>query len=214
MFADNIRTTEYLLSHLPKAPAKIVFASSIDVYDRKASDKAITEATPIQTENPYGLSKYFCEKMVQEYCLTHSSHYSIVRIGNIYGPGEFSYSKIIGSLIKKALANETIELHGNGSIRRNLFFVDDVCRSVIELMHGTADNVTVNLVSEHNISVKEIAETVIESVGSKSKIALLPNEARDDCFLADLRLRVLPDIKETALKEGIKLTIEDFKTRL
>lgn len=207
-FMDNIRTTRYLLSHLPYCPNRIIYASSIDVYDR-STNTVIDEKSRIQASSAYGLSKYISEMLVKEYCENNSVPYSIGRIGNIYGPGEFQYSKIVGSFIAKCIKGDDIILYAGGKSIRNLYYIDDLCESLIYLMN-TRDNVTVNLVSEKEYTTKAIAEIAVNVTSSSSKIILDDNGiCRNDVFDASKRKTVCPMI-ETDLITGIYNTFLDY----
>lgn len=209
LFMENIRTTRYLLSHLTYIPQRILYASSIDVYDR-SGDAVIDENSRIQTDNAYGLSKYLSEMLVKEYCQENDVAYSIGRIGNIYGPGEFEYSKIIGSFIRKCANNEDIVLYDGGKSVRNLFFIDDLCEALIELL-DVSDNTTVNLVSAYDYTTKEIADAVMKVIETQSKIVIENRiKGRKDLFVSTRRSRIIP-FAETTLETGIEKTWQDYQ---
>ncbi len=207
-YMENIRTTRYLLSHLHYSPKRIVFASSIDIYDRN-NGELIDENSKIQVSSAYGLSKYLSELLIKEYCENNDTYYSIGRIGNIYGQGEFQYSKIIGSFIRKCVSGDDILLYDGGVSVRNLFYVEDLCECLIKLIELDS-NVTVNLVSERESTTKEIAEMVIDITKSSSRV-LIENsvDCRNDIFDSTYRKAICP-IVETDIKEGIYNTFQDY----
>ena len=204
MFTANIESTRYLLQHLPYTPKQIIYGSTIDVYDRSI-DEPVTENTAIQSSHAYGLSKYYCELMVKEYCIVHNCNYKIARIGNVYGPGEEKYEKLIGTFIKKCKNNEDIVLFGEGKLIRNLIYVDDLCRLLVKLCSVT-DDCIVNLVSNQEVTIKQIAETVIGFTHSKSSVKLVNKAGRNDLFNPTLKNRLLGE-EEMLIADGIEKTV-------
>ena len=205
MFTANIDSTRYLLHHLPYNPKQIIFGSTIDVYDR-STNEPVMEETPIQSNHAYGLSKYYCELLVKEYCAANGCRCKIARIGNVYGPGEEKYEKLVGSFIRKCKADEDLVLFGDGKLIRNLIYVEDLCRLLVQLSSVESDCI-VNLVSNQEVTIKQIAECVISTTHSRSNIVLKDKAGRNDLFNSSRKNSLLGET-ETPIGEGIEQTVQ------
>lgn len=168
---ENIISTKRLLDNLPDIPRLIIFSSSVSVYEN--CGKCITESSPIQTAHMYGVSKYLCEKMIIEYCKANSINYGIFRIGQLYGEGEEKYDKIVSSFLLKAMKGEEIRIFSDGKEKRNLLYVGDCAKWIIEAikyLYGNANSIICNLVSKNTISVAELVHIIICVTQSKSNV--------------------------------------------
>jgi UDP-glucose 4-epimerase len=80
---NNIIATNTLLQSLAYKPKKIIFSSTIDVYEYKYNN-IINETSKLDPQSLYGSSKLFCEKLILEYCKSNNCKYAILRYGNIF----------------------------------------------------------------------------------------------------------------------------------
>lgn len=209
IFLDNIRTTLHLLDNLPNIPSKFIFISSVDIYEK--ANSIVDESTQFQTKNMYGMSKLICEKILSERSKQDGFVLQILRLGNIYGPGEEVYDKIVGTFVKRAIRNEEIVILSDGSEKRNILYVDDCCEAIIKALDLEGGVGPINLVSSHEITVLELAELIVKLTGSLSQI-VVKNECkgREDRYDAGKFVKYLGKEK-TELEEGIKNTIKHFR---
>ena len=216
-YLKNITSIDCLLHKIDKryCPPKIVFASSVSVYKQ---NQMITENSPLNTDDPYGLSKIVCEQMLKDYCQCNGCQLYILRLGNIYGPGEEKYNKIVGSFIRKAILNETIELRSRGEEIRNLVYIDDVCAFLQHaIIADLGPQLIVNVVSRMHHSTIEIAQTVLDVFAdSRSKIhfcsnAFKRNDYYDSTLFYDKWLKANPEID---FHEGVKRTAESVMKQM
>ena len=144
----------------------------------------------------------------------------VVRIFNTYGPRMASADgRAVPAFIMQALRNQPIVIYGDGQQTRSFCFVDDLVDALIALVERTDDSFTgpLNLGNPIELTVRELAETIIELVGSRSTIVHQPARQDDprvrrpDITLAR---RVLNWNPKVPLREGLARTLADFEQRL
>jgi len=139
----------------------------------------------------------------------------VARIFNTYGPGMHPYDgRVVTNFIMQALAGEDITIYGDGSQTRSFAYVDDTVEGLLRLMFQDQTTGPINIGNPNEFTVKQLAEIVIELVGSKSKIIYLPlpgddpKQRRPDITKAKKYLDWEPKIQ---LREGLTKTIEYFR---
>ena len=139
-----------------------------------------------------------------------------MRIFNTYGPKMHpNDGRVVSNFIMQALRGEDITIYGDGSQTRSFCYVDDLVEGMIRLMNSR-DGFTgpVNIGNPGEFTIKELAEKIVELVGSKSKLVYKdlpqddPMQRRPNITLAKKELDWQPTIE---LEEGLKKTIEYFK---
>ena len=139
----------------------------------------------------------------------------MARIFNTYGPRMHpNDGRVVSNFIVQALKGENITLYGDGKQTRSFCYVDDLVEGLLRLM-DLPSHVTgpINLGNPTEITIRMLAETVIEMVGSKSKIAYRPlpsddpRQRKPDITRAQLALDWHPDTK---LRDGLAKTISYF----
>jgi len=198
---SNIWTTKKILDcELPQLQ-KFIFISTVDIYG--ISD-IITEETNINPVSLYGLSKYYCERMIETWGKEKSVITQILRIGHVYGPGEESFQKIIPITFKKLVNNQAPQLLGSGEEKRSFIFINDVIKSIINSL-GLKELVgPVNLVSTQVISIRQLLDLLIKISGKNVVIETISEtlKGRDLVFDNNKMKDFLLD-SETPLREGL-----------
>ena len=123
--------------------------------------------------------------------------------------------RVVSNFIIQALRSEDITVYGDGSQTRSFCYVDDLASGLMLLME-TPDEVTgpVNLGNPVEFTVRQLAETVIDLVGSRSKIAYRPlpeDDPRQRCPDIGLAQKLLNWQPRVQLREGLQKTVEYFK---
>lgn len=199
---NNIKTTSKILeSQLPNL-RKVVFASTVDIYD--SSCTYITEKSPIAPASLYGLSKYYCERLVDVWANENKIVHQILRLGHVYGPGEENYKKIIPSTIKRLLTNQPIEIWGSGDELRAFIYIDDLIAAVLQSLELGSYVGPINVVSNNQISIKELIALLMK-ISGKSREILMKNESirgRDYVF-DSTKMKGLLLSNETPLDAGL-----------
>jgi len=163
-------TLNILYSCLNSRVKKIINASSSSVYG-KVEYLPLDENHPTTPLSPYGVSKLIAE----QYCRVFSEVYGLqtvsLRLFTVYGP-RVRPDMAIPIFTQRAMANETIEIFGDGSKTRDFTYIDDVTEANLLAMEKAGSGVY-NIGSSSRISVGELAERIKGLIGVKSKVVHL-----------------------------------------
>ena len=200
--------------------AKILQASTSEVYgDPEVSPQTETyrgAVNPIGPRACYDEGKRCAETLFFDYHRKNKVNIRVVRIFNTYGPRMHPFDgRVVSNFILQALHGDDITLYGDGSQTRSFCFVDDLVRGLLAMMEGPDEFIgPMNLGNPNEMTIRELAETVIAMTGSKSQLHYEPLpqddplQRRPDISLAKERLGWTPRID---LETGLKATIEHFK---
>ncbi len=227
---DPVQTTKTsvhgainMLGLAKRLHAKILQASTSEVYG-DATVHPQTESywgnvNPIGPRSCYDEGKRCAETLFFDYRRQHGVKIKVARIFNTYGPRMHpNDGRVVSNFIVQALLGRDITLYGDGSQTRSFCYVDDLIEGLIALM-ASPDNVTgpINLGNPEEITVRDLATTVVELIGSSSKIAYRklpeddPTQRRPDITLAGAKLGWKP---KAPLREGLMKTIVYFEDLL
>lgn len=209
---DNISGTRALLESLPNRPDKLVFSSTIDVYAPPEGEAVLTEASRVSPTSLYGASKLFCEQLVSTWAEHNNCDYSILRYGHIYGPGEEQYRKLIPEVIRTLLAGQSPTLFGDGSVLKDLLYVEDAVEATVRaaLLDGCVE--AMNIVHGKSVTLKEVVEQLVLAVGKDVEIIYLQKKSGGTSFRFDNR-RMTATLGEwgmTNLKDGLTAEVNSF----
>ena len=174
---------------------------------------------PIGIRSCYDEGKRCAETLCMDYHRQNGVKVKIIRIFNTYGPRMFMHDgRVVSNFVVQALQNEDITIYGDGSQTRSFQYVDDLINGMLKMMN-TPDSFIgpVNLGNPCEFTIKQLAQTVIDMTGSRSKIVYKPLPADDpvqrkpDISLARKNLDWEPRIK---LEEGLAKTIAYFENEL
>ena len=159
-----------------------------------------------------------------KYCELYNKHYGLdvifLRVFNVYGPDQsLEQDKIVPTLIKQAINNETLTIYGDGEQSSDYIYVEDLVDALISVIEkNLKSNKIIDIGSGEKISVNKMANIILELSGSNSsKKYLSLRKGEKKAFIsADIKLaKNLLDFKtKTSLEEGIKKTIEYYKTKV
>ena len=175
MVLNDINGIKNILS-LAKNTAvkKIFFSSSSEVYGEPVELPQNEHTTPLNSRLPYAIVKNVGEAYLKSYKKEFGIDYTIFRFFNTYGPKQ-SNDFVISKFIAKALRNEDITIYGDGSQTRTFCYIDDNIEACANaFIENKFENDVVNIGSDQEISILELAEKVIEQTESKSQITFLP----------------------------------------
>jgi dTDP-glucose 4,6-dehydratase len=201
--------------------AVFVLASTSEVYgdplEHPQKETYWGNVNPIGPRGVYDEAKRFAEAMTVAYHRYHGVDTKIVRIFNTYGPRmRLNDGRAVPAFASQAMRNEDVTIFGDGSQTRSFTYITDLVDGVIKLMlskeHGP-----INIGNPHEMTIKEIAETIIRMTGSKSKVIYKPlptddpKQRKPDITLARTLLKWEPKV---ALDEGLVKTLAYFKTKV
>jgi len=204
----NIQGTEKVLELCARFKKKVLIASSSEVYGKHL------HAPLVETDNLiYGPSSkfrwsYAASKLIDEffaiaYHRMNELEIVITRLFNTVGPRQTgAYGMVIPRLVQQALKNEPLTVYGDGSQTRTFTHVKDVVRALMTLMNTpSANGETFNIGGTQEISIKELAQKIIDITGSSSTIELIPYEKAFAKDFEDMQRRV-PGIEKIAQYTG------------
>ncbi len=223
---DPVQTTKTsvhgainMLGLAKRVKAKILQASTSEVYgdpkSRPQREDYWGHVNPIGMRSCYDEGKRCAETLFFDYHRQHRLRIKVARIFNTYGPRmHLNDGRVVSNFIVQALKGEAITIYGDGNQTRSFCYVEDLISGLCQLMESS-DQVTgpVNLGNPSEITVRTLAETVIELTGSRSKLQFLPSPADDprqrwpDISLAKEVLHWEPVV---GLCEGLNHAIEYF----
>jgi UDP-glucose 4-epimerase len=156
------------------------YASSSEVYGEPVELPQREETTPLNSRLPYAVVKNLGEIYFRTYHHEFGLPYTIFRFFNTYGPLQ-SEDFVISRFIARALNGEDLTLYGDGKQTRTFCYVDDsIDFQTLCLQDGLFVNETVNVGSDVEIEIAELASRVRELVNPRAKIVQLPPLAEGD----------------------------------
>lgn len=228
--SDPVQTTKTsvvgainMLGLAKRLKVKILQASTSEVYGDPIVHPQVEpywgNVNPIGPRSCYDEGKRCAETLFFDYRRQHNLSVKVVRIFNTYGPRMHeSDGRVVSNFIMQALRGEDITLYGDGSQTRSFCYVSDLIEAMMRMM-GTPDEITgpVNIGNPVEFSIRELAETIIDLTGSKSRLVTAPlpqddpKQRQPDISLAEECLGWKPKIQ---LREGLEKTIAFFSGRL
>lgn len=227
---DPVQTTKTcvhgainLLGLAKRTQAKILQASTSEIYGdpevHPQQESYWGRVNPIGIRSCYDEGKRCAETLFFDYHRQHAVEIKVARIFNTYGPKmQSNDGRVISNFIVQALRGEDISIYGDGSQTRSFCFVDDLIEGLVVLMSSPSDFTgPVNLGNPVEFSIRDLAEIIIEMVGSASKLTARPlpqddpKQRQPDINLAKKSLGWAPT---TSLEEGLDKTIEHFRQSL
>ena len=153
---------------------RVFFSSSSEVYGEPVEFPQNEHTTPLNSKLPYAIVKNIGEAFVKSFKKEHDLDYTIFRFFNTYGPKQ-SADFVISKFIKLARANKDITIYGDGLQTRTFCFIEDNLEATIEILKGKLMvNDIINLGSDIEMTILDLARLVIEKTNSTSKIIHLP----------------------------------------
>jgi len=213
--------THNALGLAKKKGATFVLASTSEIYgdplEHPQKETYWGHVNPIGPRGVYDEAKRFAEAITLAYHRTHGVNTKIVRIFNTYGPRmRLRDGRAVPAFVSQALANQDVTVFGDGTQTRSFCYVTDLVRGILSLMDAKT-NEPVNIGNPHEVTIEEIARTIIRLIGSTSKIIYHPlpvddpRQRRPDITRARTLLAWEPTV---GLEDGLKKSIEYFKTRV
>jgi len=201
--------------------ARFLLASTSECYgDPEVNPQPETywgNVNPVGIRGVYDEAKRFAEAMTMAYHRHHRVDVRIVRIFNTFGPRmQIADGRAIPAFMTQALRGEELTVYGDGSQTRSIQYVDDLVEGIWRLL--LSDYVgPMNIGSQNEISMLELARTIVELAESRSPIGFRPLPADDPKVRradASLAKRILGWEPRTPPREGLRRTLEYFRAEL
>jgi UDP-glucuronate decarboxylase len=206
---------KYLLDLCKNTGVKrVFFSSSSEVYGEPFEHPQNEHTTPLNSRLPYAVVKNVGEAFLRSYKQEFNLDYTIFRFFNTYGPKQ-SQDFVMSKFINAAIAGRDITIYGDGMQTRTFCYKDDNVDACYNAF--TQDkyvNETVNIGSDFETTIIDLAKNIIEITGSKSKIVFLPPLKEGDMTRRkpdNTKMRELLGRPLVPIAEGIKRTVESGK---
>jgi UDP-glucose 4-epimerase len=195
---------------------RVLFSSSSEVYGEPVEIPQNERTTPLNSKLPYAIVKNIGEAFLRSYQKEYGLDYTVFRFFNTYGPKQ-SHDFVVSKFIRAALAGEDITLFGDGLQTRTFCYIDDNIDACLTAFHGKdVINDVVNIGSEVEITIKGLAELIIELNASRSRIVHLPPLEEGDMTrrMPDVtRMRMLLGREPLPLREGLQRILAGMKAQ-
>jgi dTDP-glucose 4,6-dehydratase len=201
--------------------ARFVLASTSEIYgdpkEHPQKDTYWGNVNPIGPRGVYDEAKRFAEAITLAYHRTHAVDTKIVRIFNTYGPRmRLHDGRAVPAFMSQALNNEDVTIFGDGTQTRSFCYVTDLVDGILRLMESNT-NEPVNIGNPYEVTIEQIARTIITLVGSRSRIVYRPlpvddpQQRQPDITRARTLLGWEPKVD---LQDGLLKTIDYFKWKI
>lgn len=224
---QTLKTSVYgaanMLELCHQSRAKILQTSTSEVYGdpevHPQVEKYVGHVNTLGIRACYEEGKRAAETLFIDYHRQYALRIKIARLFNVYGPRmQVDDGRVIPNFIFQALHNQPITIYGDGLQTRSFCYVADTIRGLMSLM-ATADDFIgpVNIGSTHEITIAELAETLIDIIGSSSAVIFKPKpqddpvRRRPNIDLAREKLNWAPAIP---FREGLQNTVAFFEHQL
>jgi UDP-glucuronate decarboxylase len=224
---DPVQTTKVsvigsinMLGLAKRIKAPILQASTSEVYgdphQHPQTESYWGNVNPIGLRSCYDEGKRCAETLFFDYHRQHGLDTKVARIFNTYGPRMHpADGRVVSNFIMQALRGDDITIYGDGSQTRSFCYVDDLVEGLLLLMN-TPKGFTgpVNIGNPVEFTILELAELVIDMVGSNSKLVKLPlpsddpTQRKPDISIATSNLGWAPRVN---LRDGLADTIAYFR---
>jgi UDP-glucose 4-epimerase len=186
---------------------RVLYSSSSEVYGEPVEIPQNERTTPLNSKLPYAIVKNIGEAFLRSYHKEFGLSYTVFRFFNTYGPHQ-SRDFVVSKFIRAALAGEDITIYGDGSQTRTFCYIDDNTDACLAAFRREeVMNDVVNIGSDAEITIKDLARTIIEITGSSSRIVHLPPLEEGDMTrrMPDItRMRALLGREPLPLRAGLE----------
>ena len=211
-----------MLGLAKRTKAKILQASTSEIYgDPEVHPQHESYKGAVSINGPracYDEGKRCAETIFWDYQRQHNIDIKVIRIFNTYGPRmQINDGRVVSNFIIQALENKNITIYGDGQQTRSFCYVDDLIEGIVSMMESRDFAGPVNLGNPVEITVKQLAEEIIELTGSSSKIIFKklpqddPKQRCPDISIAKDKLSWTSKINRNI---GLKKTIRYFDSLL
>jgi len=195
----------------------LIVASSDKAY---GSHKKLPyrEEMPLIANHPYDVSKSCADLLANTYAYAYNLPVAITRCGNIFGPGDFNFSRIIPDAIKCALTKKELLIRSDGKFTRDYVYVNDIVSGYIILAEKLnklkLSGESFNFSNEDPLTVLEVVKEVSKATGCKLKYKILNNakyEIKHQYLESQKAKKILGWHSKYTFSQGIQKTIQWLK---
>lgn len=210
----NLVGTEVVLEAARESQCRILVASTSEIYGKNttvglAEDADRVMGSPLKARWSYAEAKALDETLTHLFRVSHDLPAVLVRLFNTVGPRQTGrYGMVVPRFVGQALAGEPLTVHGSGGQTRCFCHVTEVVPALVQLVeHPGAQEGVFNLGNSDQISIEQLARTVIEVLGSTSEIVHVPYAEAYGPGYEDMQRRV-PDCSRARDLIGFSPTLD------
>lgn len=223
----NVNGTEMVLKAASKKKKAVFIASTSEVYGKSEQvpfreDSDLVLGATVRGRWSYAASKMLDEFLAIAYCKEKKLPVFVVRFFNIVGPRQSSrYGMVLPNFVSQAMSGEDVTVFGSGEQTRSFCYVGDAIDAILRVVQKPeAMGEVVNIGSDREISIGDLARLVISRLGSKSSIRYIPYERAYQEGFEDMPRRVpaLEKIRSltewepsTSLEACIEMVAQHFR---
>ncbi|MFZ5500305.1 MAG: NAD-dependent epimerase/dehydratase family protein, partial [Candidatus Micrarchaeota archaeon] len=219
-FRSNIEGTWNVLeaARRARANASIIVASSDKAYGDQEKLPYTEEMVP-DPKYPYDVSKRCCELLSNSYSSTYGLGVTVTRLGNIYGPGDLNFSRIVPGTIRSIMRDESIQIRSDGKFTREYLYVKDAASAYLRLAEEPkkAKGQVFNVGSDERLTVLQVVEVISKKMGHIKKPEIL-NSAKGeikDQYLSSAKMKAAMGWKSLySFDKGLDETIAWYRDYL
>ncbi len=219
-FEANIKGTWNILEACRNVGSvkRIIVASSDKAYGEHTR-LPYEESAALKGEHPYDVSKSCADLISRAYHVTYGLPVCVTRLGNLYGPGDLNFNRIVPDTIKCALENKPMTIRSDGSYIRDYFYVKDGALAYLHLAErmdkkGIAGE-AFNFSNEAQITVLSLVKTILRIMGKTKLKPVILNQAHKEIrhqYLSAKKARTLLKWKpHYSLEQGLRETIQWYQ---
>jgi CDP-glucose 4,6-dehydratase len=182
-FESNIRGTWNVLEACrlnARLVKRVVVASSDKAYGEHQR-LPYTEETPLQGRFPYDASKSCADLIALSYFHSYRTPVAVTRCGNLWGPGDLNFNRLIPGTIRSVLLGESPVIRSDGSYRRDYFYVRDAVEAYLclaeQMVDGRFSGEAFNFGNEQPYTVLEVVNLLLQHMGRTDLTPTILNEA-------------------------------------
>ncbi|MGG3888376.1 dTDP-glucose 4,6-dehydratase [Metabacillus fastidiosus] len=216
-FENDTIGTFHVLEQCKKHNVKLVFMSTCMVYDRATSSTGLKETDIVKPASPYAGAKIAAENMVLSYYYAYDLPTVIIRPFNTYGPFQKTGGEggVVAIFIKNKLNNKLLQIYGDGTQTRDLLYVEDCARFVVET--GYSDQVSGEIINAGlgtDISINDLAKLIVQDESRIIHVEHIHPQSEIPKLLCNFEKaeKLLGWKPQVSLEEGIKRTEEWVKS--
>ena len=226
-FRTNIAGTWNILEAArvhQKTVKRVIIASSDKAYGSLAGE-SYDESFPLKGEHPYDVSKSCADLISQSYFKTYGLPVGITRCGNIFGPGDLNFNRIIPGTIRNILQKKNPIIRSDGKFIRDYIYAVDGAYACMKLAEALIDNSGGNRYNGEafnfsyglHLTVLEVVQKILSLMGQKGLKPIILNEANNEISVQSLdsskAKKLLGWKPKFGFDQGLEATIRWYKSR-
>jgi CDP-glucose 4,6-dehydratase len=217
-YQTNIMGTLNILDSIKEIDKNIIliYCSSDKAYGELKSRNYL-EDDNLSSVYPYDLSKSCSDLICQSYSKVYDLRIAIVRCGNLFGPGDFNFKRIVPETIINGIENKRLIIRSSGKLVRDYLYIEDAVKAYALIMNKLMTNkknklLIYNVGSKYNLSVIKLARLILKLMNKSYLKPKILNYSKKEIKFQKLNFnKISKELKwkqMTSMELGLKLTID------